>query len=306
MISNIVFSRNRPLQLDGYLESLYRHFSAELFQTYVLYKKELFEEEYELLFRKYPDCIIIKESDFHSDLLKCLCQISTKYILFGVDDVAYFDSVDFEIIDETFNSFPDDIFGFSLRFSKERIRGGSDPISEAVIAGQTIYSINWEQGRTPITRYPFELGATIYPTNLVKKVMNNTKNNNPLVRKLFSPSSALIRMLRKVKSPRSILKSFGYFYSPNTLESWVCRWCQDHSEKLPNFLYFQKLCASAIQVNMVNTSTNNETNGSIEHTVEALVEKYRQGYRFDIDAVEKNKPTDAHCGRDYFRLTKNQ
>lgn len=305
MISNIVFTKNRPLQLDGYFESLYRHFPAELFQMYVLYKVELFEEEYESLFRKYPDCFIIKERDFHSDFLHCLSQINTKYILFGVDDVVYFNSVDFEIIDKVFNMFPEDIFGFSLRFSKKTISDSNDPVSETVVAGQNIYSINWKQGRTPNTRYPFELCATIYPTNLVKKVVNNTQNNNPLVRKLFSPSSSLIRMLRKVKSPRSILNSLGYFYCPNMLESWVCRWCQYHNEKLPSFLYFQRLCASAIQVNIVNTSTNNTFNGDADHTVESLSEKYREGYRLDIDFVAKNKPTGTHCGLEYFQLRNN-
>ncbi len=305
MISNIVFTKNRPLQLEAYLESLYRYFPQELIQTYIIYKRELFEEEYQQLFSKYADCIVIKENDFHGDFLKLLSQINTKFILFGVDDVVYFDSVDFEIIDETFNSFPEDTFGFSLRFSKENIRGGNDPVSEAVVSEQTVYSINWTQGNTSITRYPFELGATIYPTALVKKVINNTKNNNPLLSKLFLPSSVLIRMLGKVKSPRSILKSFGYFYVPNTLESWVCRWCQNNSELLPHFLYFQKHCASAVQVNTVNTSTDNEINGSIEHTVEALAEKYNQGYRFDIDFVFKNKPTATHCGMEFFKLTKN-
>jgi len=305
MISNIVFTKNRPLQLHAYLESFYRYFPSGLIQTYIIYKEELFGGQYETLFRQFADCIVIKEEDFHSDFLKLLDRINTKFILFGVDDVVYFDSVDFEIIDKAFSMFPEDIFGFSLRFSKKIIRDSNDPVSETVVAGQNIYSINWKRGRTPNTRYPFELCATIYPTNLVKKVVNNTQNNNPLVRKLFSPSSSLIRMLRKVKSPRSILSSFGYFYCPNMLESWVCRWCQYHNEKLPSFLYFQRLCASAIQVNIVNTSTNNETNGSIEHTVEALNEKYRKGYRLDIDFVAKNKPTGTHCGLEYFQLRNN-
>ena len=45
MINNIVFTKNRPLQLDAYLEGLHRHFPLELIQTYILYKVELFEEE---------------------------------------------------------------------------------------------------------------------------------------------------------------------------------------------------------------------------------------------------------------------
>ncbi len=302
MISNIVFTKNRPLQLEGYLESLYRHFPAEIIQTYILYKVELFEESYEQLFRKYPTCIVIEETDFSKDFFRILSQIDTKYVLFGVDDVVYFDAVDFDIIDETFSRFPKDIFGFSLRFSEKSVRNGNNHVSETVAAGQTVYSINWTQGQTPTTRYPFELCATVYPTGLIKRIINNVSNNSSLIKALFSPGSAVIKMLGKITSTRSILKSFGYFYSPNTLESWNCRWCQNHSEQLPNFLYFQKQCASAIQVNMVNTSTNNTTDGDAEHTVEILAEKYKQGYSLDIGYIAKNKPTDTHSGSECFRL----
>jgi len=305
MISNIVFTKNRPLQLEGYLDSLYKHFPAGLIRTYVLYKQQLFGRQYQQVFGEHDNCIVVKENDFLSDFLKILGRINTEYILFGIDDVVYFDSVDFDVIEESFNKFSEDIFGFSLRFSEKNITDANDPVSKTVIAGQTVCSINWTQGRTPTTRYPFELCATIYKTALVKKIIDNVMNNNPLLKKLFSPSSALIRAFGKIKSPRPVLKSFGYFFSPNTLESWNCRWCQNHSEQLPAFLYFQKQCAAAIQVNMVNTSTSNTSEGFAEYTVEALAEKYKQRYRLDIDFVADNKPTQPHCGREYLRLTRN-
>ena len=226
--------------------------------------------------------------------------------MFGVDDVAYFDSVDFGLIDETFNRFSDDVFGFSLRFSSENIRDGNDNVGEAVVAGQTVYKIDWTQGQTPTTRYPFELGASIYPTGLVKKIINNAMNNNLLIKRFFSPCSVLMKVLGSSKLRRRILKKFGYFFSPNTVESWNCRWCQNNSGKLPNYFYFQKICASAIQVNMVNTSTQNTFDGSEDHTVEALNEKYRKGYRLNIEAIEKNKPGKTHAGREYFKLIKRE
>jgi len=80
LISNIVLTKNRPLQLDAYLESLCRYFPSDLIQTYIIYKIERFEEKYQQLFQKYSNCRIIKENDFHSDFLKLLNQISTKYI----------------------------------------------------------------------------------------------------------------------------------------------------------------------------------------------------------------------------------
>lgn len=302
IINNIVFTKNRPLQLDAYLESLYRYFPSELIQTYVIYKQQLFDKEYQHLFRKYASCVVIKENGFHSDFLRLLDQINTKFILFGVDDVVYFDSVDFDVINETFDTFSEDIFGFSLRFGMENIKGSGDPLSETVVAGQSVFSLNWTQGRTSTTRYPFELCCTIYRTALVKKVIDNAMNNNPLIRKLFSPNSLLVKSLGKVTSTRSLLKSFGYFYNPNTLESWNCRWCQNNAGKLPSFTYFQKLCAAAIQVNMVNTTTKNAFEGTIEHSVEALNDKYKQGYRLDIDFVARNKPVDTHGGPKQFKI----
>jgi len=306
MISNIVFTKNRPLQLDAYLESLYRYFPSELIQTYIIYKIELFEEQYNQLFSKYPNCTVIEENDFHSDFLKILNEITTNYILFGIDDVVYFDSVDIELIDEIFSKRSEDIFGFSLRFGKENVKDFNDPIIETTVAGQTVYSLNWTQGRSPITSYPFELCATIYPTDLVKRVINSVINNNLLIRKFFSPGSALINVLAKIISTRPILKSFGYFFNPNTLESWNCRWCQNHTDQLPCSLYFQKQCAAAIQVNMVNVTIRKTLDGSAEHTVEALNEKYKQGYRLDIDYITKNKPTDTYCGKEKFKLIKNK
>ncbi len=142
MISNIVFTKNRPLQLDGYLESLYRHFPAELFQTYVLYKRELFEQEYEQLFKKYSNCIVIREIDFHSNFLRVLSQINTKYILFGIDDVVYFDSVAFDVIDKIFYEYNEDIFGLAPRFSPEFLKDPDDIIINIDVAGQEVHRLN--------------------------------------------------------------------------------------------------------------------------------------------------------------------
>ena len=306
MISNIVFTKNRPLQLDGYLTSLYRHLPEELIHTYIFYMVELFEQQYQRLFQKHSGCIVIRESDFHSDFLRLLNKIDTKYILFGIDDVVHFDSVDFDVIDEAFNKYAKDIFGFSLRFSQKSIKDCGDTINEAVAGGQTVYSLNWKQGGTPGTRYPFELCATIYQTSLVKKIISSSQNNNPMVKRLFAPNAGLIKALGKITSVRPVLKSFGYFHSPNTLESWNCRWCQNHKDQMPALLYFQKLCASAIQVNMVNVTDRKLFEGSVDYSVEALAKKYKEGYRLDTDYIAKDKPRGTHCGPEHFKLTRNE
>ena len=304
IISNIVFTKNRPLQLEAYLESLYKYFPSNLIKTYIIYKVELFSEEYEFVFKKFPNCIVIREQDFHNDFMNIVNQINTKYILFGVDDVVFFDTIDLSIIDETFNIDKENIFGFSLRFGQEIINNKKDIINEIFIRDQIIYYLDWTKGQTPNTCYPFELCATFYKTELVKDIINNQMNNNPMIRKVFLPNSILIKTARRFFSMRSTLKSFGFFFNPNTFESWNCRWCRNHSNKLPKRIYFQKLCASALQINMVNATKRKIFEDSDGYTIESLAQKYRHGYRLDIDYMSQNKPKGTHCGYEYLKLKK--
>lgn len=304
MISNIVFTKNRPLQLDAYFESLHRHLPAELIQTYVIYKVELFGDEYEKLFRRVCDCVVVREEDFHSDFLSILGRVETKYILFGIDDVVYFDSVDFDVIDKTFDEHEEDIFGFAMRFGLDFLKSGGDAVTEAPLGDRQVHRVNWKDGRTPHSRYPFELCSTFYRTELVKEVIAAAMSNSVLIRRLFSPCSTLVKALGKAVSMRSVLKKFGFFFSPNTLESWNCRWCRNHAEQMADFTYFEKLCAAAVQVNMVNTTTKNTFDGTADHSVETLNEKYKQGYRLDIDFIAANKPVEPSCGKRHFRLVK--
>ncbi len=304
-ISNIVFTKNRPLQLDAYLESLHNCLPPDRIQTYVLYKEELFSSTYRSVFRKYEGCIVVEESDFYRDVLKVIDAVDTEFILFGVDDVVYFDSVDIAVIEEIFSVHSDDIFGFSFRLGPDSLRHAGDDIQSSEILGQEVWKVPWKAGESPHSRYPFELQATVYRTELVRRIMANCCSRSAVADRLLTPDSALIRLLSHLYSTRSIMKSFGYFFSPNTFESWNCRWCREHPESLPTSLYFQKLCTSAIQVNMVNTSTDNTFDASgKQYTVESLNERYQDGYRFDIDWLRKNRPTEPHSGEEYFKLSK--
>jgi len=299
-----VFTKNRPLQLDAYLESLYRFFAPDEIRTFIIYKVELFTEQYEAVFGRFADCVVIREGDFHSDVISVIGRAETKYTLFGIDDVVFHDSVALDVIDKTFDQRADDIFGFTLRLDPESVARAGDVITPVSIAEQNVYKLDWRQGRTPHSRYPFELCSTFYKTEMVKRIIHDSMSQDPVAGTLFKPNSPLVKCIGRVCSTRALLKSFGYFFSPNTLESWLCRWVKKHPDDFPGFTYFQRLCASAIQVNMVNTSTKNTFCGSADHTVEALNEKYRQGYRLDIDYVRANRPSDADCGPQVFKLTR--
>ena len=115
--------------------------------------------------------------------------------------------------------------------------------------------------------------------------------------------SSLADLYKKIFKVHKLYKRLGFFYNPNTLESWCCRYVQNHPKQFGHLLAYQKICASAIQVNMVNTSTVNEWDNTAELTVEKLAEKYHHGWRLDIDWMIKHKPTQTHSDREYFNLT---
>lgn len=305
MISNIVFTMNRPLQLEAYLESLYRHMTRERIQTYIIYREDLFEEQYTELFPRYPNAVVVRETDFRNDFLSLIEEIQGKYVLFGTDDVVYYDSVDLDTIDEVFDEAEDEIFGFSLRLDPKNLHGASDPIDQLEVRGESILRVNWQKAQSLNAKYPFELNSTIYRSDLAKRIIASAARERPLLKRLFPPQSLALGVLGTFISKKDFIAFVNSFQNPNSLEGYCYRWCRGHKSQLPEYLYFQKLCASAIQINRVNTIIDNPVDGLADHTVETLNAQYLQGYRFDQQAIEANKPHESHVGREYFHLVRD-
>jgi len=304
-ISHIVFTRNRPLQLHGYLESLYRNIPASLVCTRILWKEEKFTEEYRHVFAAFPHAEVIKEREFYHDCMRLIAQADAPYLLFGVDDVVFFDSVDWPVIEESFSVFGSELFGFSLRLDPQQLKPDNQAgnLNEKRIAGQTVFTVDWTQGQTPNSRYPFELCATIYRTGDVQRIVRSVQCVVPLIFRLFAPGGPLSGAAEAIVGRRKLLKWLGYIFSPNTLESWTCKRIQRQPNSVGRLLALQKICASAIQVNLVNTSTINTFDLTADFTVESLAEKYRMGSRIDLEQLAANKPIHTHTDGKYFYLT---
>lgn len=300
-LTNIVFTRNRPLQLMGYLESFLRHMGPAVERVHVLYKQELFTPEYDQVFKAFPQCRVIVEKDFHDDFLKVLAEIDTEYVVFATDDVVYFDSVDFAVVERTFAE-RRDIFGFTLKFGPEYFADGRDPIAEQRIGTQTVHRVNWTTADDVAAKYPWELNSTVYGTAFVRDFLRPFSQDKPLLKKLFAPDSLALKLAGLVTSRKRILYAVNTFHDPNYLEGLGHRRCRNHTSRLPPYLYFQRICATTLQVNRVNTVIANPVYGGEEHSVETLNEKFRQGYRLDAAYLERNKPTYMRVGQEYFRL----
>jgi len=300
-LTNIIFTRNRPLQLMGYLESFLRHMGSAVERVHVLYKRELFTPEYEQVFKAFPQCRVIVEKDFHDDFLKVLAQIETPYVMFATDDVVYFDSVDFAVVERTFAE-RRDIFGFTLKFGPEYFADGRDPISQQMIAGQTVHRVNWKTATDVAAKYPWELNSTVYTTAFVREFIGPFSQDKPILRKVFAPDSLALKLAGLVVSRKRILYAVNTFHDPNYLEGLGYRRCRSHKRCLPPYLYFQRICATTLQINRVNTVIANPVYGGDEHSVETLNEKFRHGYRLDTAYLETNKPAHMRVGQEFFHL----
>ncbi|HON84206.1 MAG TPA: hypothetical protein PLI22_08785 [Caldisericia bacterium] len=87
MLSTIIFSKNRPMQLQLLLRSIEDNFK-ELSDVHILYKhtSEDFKEGYEKVISQFPYYRWINEVNLKKDILNIIEKIQSKFILFMVDD----------------------------------------------------------------------------------------------------------------------------------------------------------------------------------------------------------------------------
>ncbi len=300
-LTNIVFTRNRPLQLAGYLESFLRHMGSAVETIFILYKKDLFAAEYERVFQEFPQCRIVEESDFHRDFMTIFGQVNTEYMVFATDDVVYFDSVDFALIQRAFAD-RKDLFAFTLKLGTEHYSDGKEPILADTIVDQPVYKVNWTKAQDPASSYPFELNSTIYRTEFVRELLDDISRERPRLKRLLAPGSAALKLACLFVKRKRILRAVNTFHCPNTLEGFGYLWCKKRKRRLAPYLYFQRICATTLQVNRVNTVVANPIYGGEDLSVEALNEKFRNGYRLDTHYLQTHKPTFVRVGHEYVRL----
>src|SRR2546426_443977 len=89
MIQFIVFSRNRPLQLEGYLRSLFANCAEGIAVSVLERNDDLYKQAYADLRSQFPYVHFLDERNFAEDLHELLHRTSADMICFGCDDVLY-------------------------------------------------------------------------------------------------------------------------------------------------------------------------------------------------------------------------
>lgn len=180
-ISCICFSRNRPLQLDGYIRSFIACFDGHIKLTILYDCDKEFDDAYEFLISTHKNILFIKQNDFYCDLIRIIDDNhDDKFIMFGCDDVIYRGKIDIDSVINIMNR--DEMFAFSFRLGNHinrsmfhGIYNQPNFINENNILSWDLYDShqNGDFG------YSFELNGTVYYKNIVRSIIDEFKPSTP-------------------------------------------------------------------------------------------------------------------------------
>ena len=171
MIQVICFSKDRPLQLHGYLTSVFEYFPSDTrVKVLVQAQPQWFADAYAQVEAEFPQVAWCHERDFRNDL-EWMVGGDAEYTVFGCDDVVYTRRVGVP-------EFHPDWLCISLRLGRHVIRDmfGNPMPQPKWDAGELSWSIYGSQGDWA---YPWEVLGTIYKTQFAQRMVARIGANSP-------------------------------------------------------------------------------------------------------------------------------
>jgi len=252
----VVFSKDRPMQLDACLRSLKRHCSdwesmdvKVLWTGYPPYTTvnglETTDE------RPYTE--LVKENDFQSDLLSMVDGYD--YVMFVTDDTMFVDEVDMGLMTGWLVRNPKAL-GVSLRLSKSVSYSYMENRPQRVPID---YNYKWADFSGD-WGYPLELSSSLYRVADLMPLLEQPVYN-----------------------------------SPNTLEAFL-DWSKDSfRETRPELIYDLTACAFSNPVNKVQTVfTGNRSGTNPRYSINRLTNLFSQGYRVNVEKFDNFVPVGVH------------
>jgi hypothetical protein len=255
----IIFSYNRPLQLEALLYSTKKRIK-HIHNIHVLYREKgaAFIDAYQPIIDEYPEIYFHKQelppSDFKPMLTDIINNSEATYICFAVDDILITEDIDMHLCTQALDK--TNAYGFYLRLGTNITYSYNYNISLDVPTltpvDDDIYMFNFK-GNKSYWAYPNTVDMTIYKKELLQHVFASLP-----------------------------------FSSPNTLEgNWhriaeldTTGLCFSHSKMINTPL------------NIVQEDWYNKNESS--YTAEALLDIWQQGLRIDIEDIHKLNNNSAH------------
>lgn len=265
MVSIIVFSKGRPMQLHAYLESLFRFSDAQQSMITVLYC-EMEGIRYDKVMKSFPEVSWIKESKFETDLKQAISQ-ADDYIMFGCDDVVFTRKFSLEKACKYLKA-NNQVFGFSMRLG-ENIK----PYPENLSKEADVLEWKWEGCKEAHYNYPWELDCTVYRKKDVEQLTNQKEV--------------------QIKNP-------NYYEAMITEDNRSERIARKHMASNK-----ESGCAIVITVNRVQDTHQNGFDDSMLTDIYSLDKLYNDEDNYlDIDKISNMSNDIVHVGAEYFILRK--
>ncbi|MBI5388565.1 MAG: FkbM family methyltransferase [Verrucomicrobia bacterium] len=259
----IVFSKDRPLQLEATLASLQRCCPdlAGAAQTTVLYTTSApkWERLYDIARREHPEVCFVRETSFRADVLRLAAE--AEHVFFLVDDNIFIR--EFRLGDITAALEQNaDALGFSLRLGRNTTFCYSFDTPQTLPPFQTlsahVLKFDWRKAEHDFG-YPLELSSSIYRTAEVL----------PLLRALD-------------------------FRNPNSLET-VLADNKQRCQTLGGLLCFDISVTFCAPINRVQqVCPTNRAGTRPDHSAESLAGRYERGERLDVAAYAGFTPQACH------------
>jgi GT2 family glycosyltransferase/Flp pilus assembly protein TadD len=262
----IIFSKDRPLQLDATLRSFMRHcldFHRISVRIIVKASSEIYGQAYQSLekeYASYANISLIAETDFRQQVLHLLR--SDEYILWLVDDdifVRNFTLADCQQLLEV----NQDVLGYSLRLGENTTYcymldkpQALPPFNKIT---DTTYSYYWSNAECDFG-YPLEVASSLY----------RTCDLSPL------------------------LESINFF-NPNSLEGKMAAHAAYFNTTLPRLLCPIKSITFSTPINKVHTTAaENRAGNSALLSSDALLDNFLKGKRIDVATFDGFTPNACH------------
>lgn len=174
MVSVIVFTKDRPLQLHAYIESLL-FFSALKKSDITIIYKESNGINYNKIMHLYSECQWVREGNFHEDLVSSINK-SNEYIIFGCDDVVFNNKINISLAESVLIG-DEEVFGYSFRLGSN-----IKPVPKARQKHKGYITWNWLTAQENHYNYPWELDCTLYRKTDILEIVD------ALAQKVVSPN----------------------------------------------------------------------------------------------------------------------
>ena len=258
----IIFSKNRAMQLDTCIKTLYKQCQdVDNIDVSVLYAttSEAHEKSYDILVQEYPDISFIKENNFKEDLLEIISDKT--HVLFIVDDTVFIDEFYIaDIIDALEYSHNEYVLGASLRLGINTIYcyplNKNQQPPELINGWFGLKKFDWTKAEYDFG-YPLELSSSLYRLKDLCFLLENGCYNNP------NELEYLLNI------------NLGIFHKNYLL-------CYENSVAFSN------------PVNKVQNINNNKFATEYSYGTEFLVDIFLDGFRIETTNFENFMPNGCH------------